>query len=228
APNALARAGVADARRLSPVSDAATASIYPQIAKALQGPPVLLHAAAGAEPDLAVLCASPPVVLVGRRLAQLRARTVGEREPSTDAALRFKLGRIVELTRPRRVFAALGPGSFGVLVRALQVAFGPATAGGPPPDPALVAEAERLRGALPVTLRKRIAEHLTRGGTLDPATYLAACARAADRAGMLACGHVDLAIELAGGAAQAPHLVRLAGAQRYLAARKKLAPRARR
>ena len=58
-----------------------------------------------------------------------------------------------------------------------------------------------------------------------PRKAVGACERAADRAGLLACGHAGVAIELAGGADAARHLVKLASSQRYIAARKKLRPR---
>jgi hypothetical protein len=57
---------------------------------------------------------------------------------------------------------------------------------------------------------------------LDLQAFRDACERAADRAGLIACGHTAIAIHLAGGAARAPHLVRLAASQKYLAARRKL------
>jgi hypothetical protein len=57
---------------------------------------------------------------------------------------------------------------------------------------------------------------------LDPDAYLAACERAADRAGLVACGHPGYAIHLAGGPDTARHLVALAASQRYLAAQRKL------
>jgi hypothetical protein len=55
-----------------------------------------------------------------------------------------------------------------------------------------------------------------------------ACMRAADRAGLLACGDVRVALGQAGGPAEAPHLVRFAASRRYLAIRKRLGPQARR
>lgn len=137
-----------------------------------------------------------------------------------DAALRFQLGRVVELARPRRVFAAgTSRDAFARLVAALRAAFGNVAA-----DRETASDAERLRGKLPVVLRKRLTEQLARlaPAALDPIAYVAACQRAADRAGLLACGDIAIAIELAGGVAAAPHLVRLATTKGYLAARRKL------
>ena len=74
-------------------------------------------------------------------------------------------------------------------------------------------------------LRRRLADKLAAADALDPDAYVAACERAADRAGLLACGNVEIAIALAGGPTVARHLVRLAASQRYLAARRKLRSR---
>ncbi|MEO8554179.1 MAG: hypothetical protein ABI678_29590, partial [Kofleriaceae bacterium] len=60
---------------------------------------------------------------------------------------------------------------------------------------------------------------------LDTNAYLAACERAADRSGLLACGDIGVAIACAGGAARARHLVRLAASPRYLTARRTLRSR---
>ena len=82
----------------------------------------------------------------------------------------------------------------------------------------IAAAAERLRTKLPVALRGRLAEWLTGvdAAQLDAATYRAACIRAADRAGLLACGDITAV------AAAAPHLVKLAASRRYLDVRRRL------
>jgi hypothetical protein len=227
ARTALERAGLADARRVPPTSDSAAASTYPQIANALAGPTTLLYATMKSTfPDVSVLLSSPPVIALGPRLATIRARTRSDTtDPHTDLEVRFKLGRVVELARARRIFAAASePDAWARMVAALHHAFARSTA--PPPDRTVAAEAERLRQALPVQLRRRMTDYFTVfGAPPDPAGYRAACARAADRAGLLACGHAAIAITLAGGPAAAPHLVRLAASPRYLAARRALRPR---
>jgi hypothetical protein len=93
-----------------------------------------------------------------------------------------------------------------------------------PSDPDVHRDADRLRNTLPAQLRRRIAEQLA-NTTTSAQSYLAACERAADRAGLLACGHVAVAVELAGGPEVARHLVELAASQRYLTARRALRPR---
>jgi tetratricopeptide (TPR) repeat protein len=212
-----------DARRLGASSESAVVAMYPQIAKALNGPPTLIYAdPSRSGPDLRLLLSSPPVLLVGPRLAQLRARSRSDVELDSDAELRFRLGRIVELSRPHRLFVAGSePELFARLVAGLWHAFGrPDVA----PTDEIAREADRLRHALPVQLRRRLGERLASlpAAALDLQTYRAACERAADRAGLIACGHTAIAIHLSGGPARAKHLVRLAASQRYLAARRKL------
>src|SRR5262249_35833116 len=148
---------------------------------------------------------------------------VGEARP--DLELRFLLGRAVELARPRRVFAAgQDTGAFARLIAALRHAFGRAERGSF--DRALASDAERLRRALPVQLRRRVTDYfVVFGQAADPEAYREACERAADRAGLLACGHAGIAVELAGGPAVARHVVQLAASPRYLAARRTLRPR---
>src|SRR5205085_10121018 len=111
AQQALVDANVLEGTRIGGTSDAAVAAIYPQIAKALGGPPTLLYTTPRkAQAELSLLFAAPPVVVFGPALANLRARSHAEVSTSAsstgDADLRFKLGRIVELSKPRRIFAA--------------------------------------------------------------------------------------------------------------------------
>jgi hypothetical protein len=226
---ALDTEALSDARRIS-MSDAPAVKMYPQIAKALGGPPTLLYGSASGPhkgdprpevgsrlrtrldplasgPELRVLVSSPPVVVIGPRLAEL----------DSVAKLRFQLGRIVELTRPHRLLAN-DPNQLGVVVAALWHALGKPEIERPRN---IAREAERLHHALPMLLRRRIAERLATltPEALDPETFVAASARAADRAGLLACGHVGIALQLT---SNAEHLVQLAASQKYLAARRKL------
>ncbi|HSK03143.1 MAG TPA: hypothetical protein VK932_17950, partial [Kofleriaceae bacterium] len=219
---ALAEAEVAGAERLSATSAAAAAAVYPQIAKALGGPPTLLYGtAARSAGDVMVVLAAPPLVVLGPHLAaRPRASSRAEVDPTLDAELRFRLGRAVELGRAHRCFAAgVSPGRFVRFLEGLRRAVLHPDDDGP--DPAIAREARRLRGAIPLLLRRKLAERLA-AGVGDPAGYLAACERAADRSGLLACGDVGAAIRLAGGAKAARHLVRLAASPRFLAARRAL------
>ncbi|NVB83566.1 MAG: tetratricopeptide repeat protein, partial [Kofleriaceae bacterium] len=101
AKTALDNAALTDARRIGATSDAAAVAAYPQIAKALGGPATLLYASPQRNaPDLRLLLSSPPVLVLGPRLASIRARSRSDAELDVDAELRFRLGRIVELARP--------------------------------------------------------------------------------------------------------------------------------
>lgn len=157
------------------------------------------------------------MIVLGPRLCTLRAGSRSE-DLADHTVLRYELGRLVELARWRRLFSA---GTSLEELAALVAAFSAFT---PHPHSEIARDAELLRSRLPVTHRKRLAERLADlpTGALDPAAYLAACHRAADRAGLLACGDVAVAVELAGGAAAAPHLIQLAATRSYLAARRKL------
>ncbi|HWO17182.1 MAG TPA: tetratricopeptide repeat protein, partial [Kofleriaceae bacterium] len=227
-PAALSAAGIAaSAERLSATSDLAAAAIYPQIAKALGGPPTLLHATARRDAaDVTILLAAPPVVVLGPRLAT-RLAPRADVDATQFIELRFHLGRAVELSRIHRCFAAgVPPERFAHFTEALRWAL--LHPDDEAPDAALAREAKRLRSTIPLLLRRRLAERIPRRAPLDPAGYLAACERAADRSGLLACGDVGVALRLAGGPATARHLVRLAASPRFLAARRVLWPAPRR
>jgi hypothetical protein len=156
------------------------------------------------------------VIVIGPGIPDVR-----ELDRERDAALRFHLGRVVELARPRRVFAAS---------RGLDDASRPARAGGLDDFTQLVAALasfatkpdDKLHAKLSVALRKKLAEQVAAAGTLDAARYAAACTRAADRAGLIACGDLAIAVEQAGGLDRARHLVELASSKRYLDVRRKL------
>ncbi len=191
--SALRDAELGDATRLAASSDAETSALYPQIAKLLGGPPTLLYSTVQRGHDVALLFASPPIVVVGPELAERRARSRSDAmAQGGDAELRFKLARIVELSRPRRVFAVS------------------------PSFVRFVTELDKLHAKLPIVVRRRLTDWSAAAGSLDPKAYVAACQRAADRAGLLACGDASVAV------AHAPHLARLAASPRYLAIRRTL------
>ena len=222
ANNALVENNFMDAKRLPATGDAATAVMYPQIVKVLGGPPTMLYATPRARRDVTLVLSSPPVVVVGPRLASRRAGSRADIVIADDSELRYQLGRIVELSRPARIFAGgQDAESFALFIAALRQAFGPPEPGAPRD---IVTAAERLRTKIPVALRARLSDRLASAtaAELDPHAYRAACERAADRAGMIVCGDIAVAVEAAGGATIAAHLVKLAASQRYLGVRKRL------
>ncbi len=235
ARSSLERAELANARRVASGTSAAAAALYPQIANALGGPQTLLYAV-DRGPDLRLLLAAPPVVVIGPRLASIRAQSRSEAD-TDDIELRFKLGRVVELARTRRIFAAGStPSAFARFVAGLVHAFGKPNSSA---EPAVIAEAERLKSAVPLLLRRRLIDRIggidqpemerageRQGAWFDTTAYVAACEHAADRSGLLACGDIGVAIAHSGGATAARHIVKLAASPRYLAARRKLRSRA--
>ncbi|MBA3502951.1 MAG: hypothetical protein H0T65_21495 [Deltaproteobacteria bacterium] len=213
AQSALVDADLMDATRTGGTSDTPVAAIYPQIAKALGGPATLLYTTPKPlEGAFALLYATPPVVVIG---------------PGVHAAhLRFELGRIVELSRPRRIFAAQSGEAFDSFVRGLRYEFGPP---GNMVERAVISCGDRIRSVTPVALRRRLTEWFAAftGDLYDPGLqtmYLSAAKRAADRAGLLASADIVGAVERVGGVENAQHLVQLAASQKYFAARKKLRP----
>ena len=220
ARTALDRAGLTYARRVGAATSATAAAMYPQIANALGGPQTLMYTADHG-PDLRVLLSAPPVVAIGPRLApNAESSSKIALAPSANAELRFELGRVVELARTRRLFAAGStPAAFGKFVAAIVQAFGTPIAR---IEPTIAAEAERLRGAIPLVLRRRISDRLGETTGFATSAYFTACERAADRSGLLACGDIGVAVALTGGPATARHLIQLAASKRYLAARRKL------
>jgi tetratricopeptide (TPR) repeat protein len=219
APQALAQRGIVDATRVAAVTTQAAALIYPQVAKVLARGPTVLWSAKTQETDVTVVCASPPLVVLGPRI--LGTASV------TDAELRFVLGRAVEQAHPSRVAAmGLAAGRFAVLVAGLVRASAPTTTWLPDGVSRADADAEatHLQKTLPRHLREKLKALLAAHDpeSLDPARYQAACARAADRAGLLACGDINVAMRLVGGATQGRHLVAMAVQERYLDVRARL------
>ncbi len=219
AKTALLDAGYDDATRVPVTGDVMAAAILPQIAKAIDGPAVLLYSSERAPQDIELVLASPPVIVLGPDVV----------EDDDPTELRFLLGRVVELARPHRVFAGgQSDADFAALVAAITT-FDPRAArprATRRADAAITRDAEWLRSKLPVVVRQRLTERLTSlSEPLDPDRYTAACARAADRAGMLACGQIDVAVELAGGASVARHLIELATSRAYIDARRRLRTR---
>jgi tetratricopeptide (TPR) repeat protein len=218
---ALLDADLAGAQRVAITGDSAAAAMLPQIAKAFGGPTTALFTCDRAKRDVSLLLSAPPSIVLGRHAISVRAASRSELVLDADAGLRFELGRVVELARWRRAFATgVSRDEFRTFVAALS-ALRPGTAA----TPGARRDAERLHARLPLTHRARLANLLATLPTLDADAYRAACLRAADRAGLLACGDLTVAVERAGGLDQARHLVELAATRGYMAARHALRER---
>ena len=214
------RGGISGARKLGATTDLPAAHVFTRIARALDAPATVLYSTDQPDgPDVTVLCVAPPVVVLGPRLAGERSAGV------SDLEMRFQLARAAELARPARIIAAgLGAERLTVLCSSLVRVFG--HRGG---DSAARDDDELLRTTLPVRVRTQLEKLLgaARGRTLDAARYVAACQRAADRAGLLICGDVDTAVRLGGvvgpdGSKQVRHIFELVLRRGYLAARARL------
>ncbi len=201
ADEALLRAGVTGARRLTAITGGATAVAYPRIAAALGAGPVLLFARddAGA-PPVQLVCAGTPIVVLGPRL-------VGD-GAEIGPATRFALGRVAELSRPERVVVAGLPGAeAGAVFAALVRSFAPPTSHAAVRGLFADADVQRardeaVRGSLPVRLRQRFEQLFATiaPADLDLGRHAAAGQRVATRAGLLVSG--DCAAALATAAAR--------------------------
>ncbi|MBP6628805.1 MAG: tetratricopeptide repeat protein [Kofleriaceae bacterium] len=196
---ALARADLADARRVPATQHAPAAAIVPRLTTAVGAPAINLYER-GARPglpgasagDVQVVCSATPAIVLGPRLLT---------DPApAEAELRFLVGRAVELARPERVVACGLP-----LADATRVLLAVARLFGPPAlraaaDAQVVdAEVQRgtdelVRGALPVRLRTRLEQLLAElaPADLDLARYRRACERIADRVGLAVAGELSV------------------------------------
>jgi Tfp pilus assembly protein PilF len=224
---ALLRSGVVDALRATPPSDVQAVNMFPRITAALGAPATVLYTSqAASAPDLQIVCAAAPMVVFGPRMQ------AAARDPAQRTAQRFLLGRTAEMLRPENIVAAgLPHADFINLLGALLRLFGPphlanALPAEFPDQQAMREHDQHLLTTLPVKLRERL-EILLEDATardIDPDRYFGALDRAADRAGLLACGDVATAMSHAGavdeqGRRVVRHLITTALGPGYLRAR---------
>jgi hypothetical protein len=213
---ALFEAGFDPAARLTADSNAAVVTMWPKIAKALDAPPALLFSSRKLRDQVRVVLASSPVVVFGHDITAVHR---GDVDPSIDPVLRFICGRAAELCRPRRMLATAGsPQQFAVLLDAVWHGFGPRPSR---LSPAARALATKLRSRLSVQMRDQIGDLIADvpRETVDARRYIAACLRAADRSGLVACGDASVAIELC---FARDELIKFAASRRYRRARRAL------
>ncbi len=223
--DALERCTVVGAKRVSANSQLAAASIFPRVATALQIPATVLYSTDVPDaPDVQVVCVSAPIVVLGPRFQGLEGQAWSELE------IRFLLGRAAELARPERVIASgLPREDFLNLLESVKRVFGPERLADEPEDDAARYHDEMLRTTLPIKVRRKLEQQLTEVAPrdVDPDRYLAACDRAADRAGLLVCGDVATAVKHAGEMSQdgrrlTRHLIAMCLEPRYFSARERL------
>jgi hypothetical protein len=212
--SALRRTELADVARVSMLSSAAVAAMYPQISKSLGGPPMALFTSRDLGDQARVVLACPAVVVVGSDIIKIRGIDV---DLSIDPVLRFILGRIVELCRPRRLLAVGGSADdFELLLDAVWHAFGPRSHAAVGVGVAMLAM--RLQSRLTAAIRGRICKLVAEvpRQSIDAHGYIASCQRAADRSGLVASGDLAAAIELCVDRAD---ITRLAASRGYRRAR---------
>lgn len=224
---ALERAGVTGASRVAPPSPLAAVNMFSRITAALGAPATVLYTTgvAGA-PDVQVVCAATPIVVLGPGVQAMHGGG-----PALTA-LRFLLGRAAEMIRPGNILAAgLPQADFLALLGAILRVFGPPHLHDVLPsafqDPEAQSEHDEvLRTTLPVKLRTRLAALLddATARDIDPDRFFRALDRAADRAGLLVCGDIGVAVANAGavdgqGRRVARHLIAAALGPRYLETR---------
>jgi hypothetical protein len=213
---ALFEAGFDPAARLTADAEPAVVTMWPKIAKALVAPPALLFSSRKLGDQVRIVRASSPVVVFGHDITAIHGEDV---DPMIDPVLRFICGRAAELCRPRRMLATAGsPQQFQMLLDAVWHAFGPRPGRSIAASRALAA---KLRARLSGQMQDRIGELIVNvpRETIDAHRYSAACRRAADRSGLLACGDASVALELCPSRGE---LIKFAASRRYRRARRAL------
>ena len=223
--DALERCMVIGAERVSAKRARHAGAMFPRVTAALGAPATLLYRTQAPDtPDVQVVCVSPPIVVIGPRFQGLVGTEFSELE------LRFALGRAAELVRPSRIIATgLPRGDFEDLVQSAARVFGPDGLAEADADDAAAQRDEMLRTTLPVKLRTRVVELLgdARKSDLNTDHYLAACHRAADRAGLIVSGDIATAMREANAVSSAGqrlsrHLLETTLRAEYLPVRTKL------
>lgn len=206
---ALERCAVLNSERVSASMNLAAAAIFPNIVSALGLSATALYTTDMPDaPDVQVVCAATPIIVVGPRLQVpigWDAQGVPPGQPS-DAELRFLLARSAQMTRPEYITAVGMPYTdFSNRLASILRCFGPDSIHGAvhseiEDEDIQRAHDEVLRGDLPVKLRDELKELLADASPrdFDINRYYTELDRAADRAGLLLCGDIATAHELAG------------------------------
>jgi hypothetical protein len=185
--------GVGPEDRVSPVADSDLAKVYAACARALGVKQTSLFVRKGAElvgGGVQVVGMAPPALIVDSRIAE--GRSVAE--------LRFLVGRALELTHPSYVLAAgLERTEFARLLSSVLRAFHPRHMRGRRDLGAEAMEqAQALRKAMPFKISRRLGEIFRTETNLkfDSGAWRLAVTRSANRAGLVLCGDLSVAIRL--------------------------------
>jgi len=187
----LADYGVGPGDRVSPIADSELAHVFSACSRALAIKQTALYtrtAEGGA--GITIVGMAPPAVIVDAHLAE--NRSAGE--------LRFLLGRALELTHPAYILAAgLDRGEFARLLSSVLRAFHPRHMRGRRDlGEAAVEQANHLRKAMPFKIARRLGEIFRQQVNLqfDSGRWRQAVIRSANRAGLVLCGDLGLALRL--------------------------------
>lgn len=180
--------GVGAQDKISPISDLDIGKVYGQIAKALGNKKTGLFVKWDpSHEEIAVAVHAPPALVIGPKLA----------DGSTAAAMRFHLGRGLELTRPEYILAAgVKPKEFSQFFAGVLKAYHPRhsrkraganEAGG--------AEVAKLKKALPYKVSKRLVDLFGEMGnqSFSSTRWRQVVLDTGNRAGLLLCGELDTA-----------------------------------
>jgi tetratricopeptide (TPR) repeat protein len=185
--------GVDPQDRVSPVSDSDLAKVYAACARALGVKQTALYVRKGGElrgAGVQVVGMAPPALIVDDRIAE--GRSVSE--------LRFLVGRALELTHSSYILAAgLERSEFSRLLSSVLRAFHPRHMRGRRDLGAdALEQAQTLRKAMPFKIARRLGE-IFRTETeikFDSGLWRQAVTRSANRAGLVLCGDLSVAIRL--------------------------------
>ncbi|MBN2575951.1 MAG: tetratricopeptide repeat protein [Deltaproteobacteria bacterium] len=183
--------GVTAKDKVSAISDLDVAKIFSQAGKALSNQRAGLYLKPDAEFDgVRLVAAAPTAIVVGKAFA----------EAVSASALRFHIGRALELLRPEYVLAAtLDSVALDDLFTAALKAFHPKhnrwRAGS---EDSAAEEAAKLKKALPYKLAKRIAEIFQEhvDAEVDCLHWRSAVLETGNRAGLVLCGDLQSAVRV--------------------------------
>jgi hypothetical protein len=174
--------------KVSPIADVMIAQIFGQTAKALGNRRASLYVSPRPEfSGLSILLPPPPAIVVGQGVTDQDA-----------PALRFLMGRALELSRPEYILAAgMDRREFAQLFTSVLKAFHPRHAKWRAGD-AGSEQAQKMKKALPYKLAKRLAE-LFQEHEATPwgsARWRAVVAETGNRTGLVLCGDLATAARI--------------------------------
>jgi tetratricopeptide (TPR) repeat protein len=175
--------------KISPLAEATIGKIYGQTAKALGNKRSLLYVSHDPTFEgVQILVPPPPTIVVSQHLA----------DASEPTALRFLIGRALELSRPEYILGHAMPAKeFAQLFAAVLKAFHPRHAKWRAGDPG-TEQAAKLKKALPYKVSKRLAELFQEheAQPFNSARWRSVVQETGNRAGLVMCGDLATAARI--------------------------------